>query len=77
MSGLRGFKFVTTLVLEFKKIDNDDKTIYSYTMCLISKAEQIINKSDIDYVFGSIYRAIILNLKNLYEKAQVRLLIQS
>ena len=68
---------MTTLVLEFKKIDNDDKTIYSYTMCLISKAEQIINKSDIDYVFGSIYRAIILNLKNLYEKAQVRLLIQS
>ena len=68
---------MTTLVLEFKKIDNDDKTIYSYTMCLISKAEQIINKIDIDYVFGSIYRAIILNLKNLYEKAQVRLLIQS
>ena len=38
LTELRGFKFVKTLVLEFKKIENDDKTKYS-TFYLNSKAE--------------------------------------
>ena len=38
LTELRGFKFVKTLVLEFKKLENDDKTKYS-TFYLNSKAE--------------------------------------
>ena len=38
LTELRGFKFVKTLVLEFKKIENDDKTKHS-TFYLNSKAE--------------------------------------
>ena len=38
---------MTTLVLEFKKIESDDKARYD-TCYLHSKAETIINESDID-----------------------------
>ena len=48
--GLRWFKFMTTLVLEFKKIKKDNKTKYS-TSYLNSKAEAILNESDIDDIF--------------------------
>ena len=47
LPGLKGFKFVTTLVLEFKKIESGDKAIYS-TFYLNSKAETITNQSCID-----------------------------
>ena len=57
LSELKGFKFVTTLFLQSKKIQSDDKTLYSL-FYLNSKAETVINESDIDDVFESIYNAI-------------------
>ena len=51
------------LVSEFKKIESDDKI--KYTFYSHSKAETIINESDIDNVFESIYAAIISNVQNL------------
>ena len=51
---LRGLKFVKTLVLVFKKIEIKDKTKYD-NFHLSSKAETIINESDIVNVFQSIY----------------------
>ena len=43
----KSFKFVTTLVLEFKKIESDDETKCD-TFYLKSKAEIIINESETD-----------------------------
>ena len=54
LTELKGFKFVTTLLLEFKKIQSDDKTI-SKTFYSNSKAETNINESDIADLFESIY----------------------
>ena len=50
LSVLRGFQFVTTLVLEFKKIENNDKTKYSIFYST-SKAETVIDESDVDDLF--------------------------
>ena len=50
-----------TIVLVFKKIESDDKTKYD-TVYSNSKAETIINESDIDDVFQSIYTTIISNI---------------
>ena len=47
-----------TLVLVFKKIESEDK-IKCDTFYSSSNAEIIINKSDIDDVFQSIYTTII------------------
>ena len=47
MSELKGFKFVTILVLVLKKIESDDKTKYG-TFYSLSKAETIINESVFD-----------------------------
>ena len=49
---------MATLVLVFKKIESDDKTKYD-TFYSNPKAEIIINESDIDDVFESIYTTII------------------
>ena len=57
-----GSKFVTTLVLTFKKIKRVDKTKFD-NFYSSSKAEIIINESDIDGVFESIYSTIISNRK--------------
>ena len=62
MCELRGFKFVTTLVLAFKKIENKDKTKFN-NFYSSSKAEIIINESDIDNLFESIYSTIISNIQ--------------
>ena len=62
LSELKGFKFVITLVLEFKKIQSDDKTLQG-TFYSNSKAETIINLSDIDGVFKSIYITVISNIQ--------------
>ena len=43
LTDLKEFKSVTTLVLEFKKIESDDKTKYS-TFYSSSKAETVINE---------------------------------
>ena len=53
---------MTTLSLQSKKIQSDDKTLYSL-FCLNSKAETIINESDIDDVFELIYNAIKSNIQ--------------
>ena len=47
LSKLREFKCITTLILEFTKIEIDDGTEFS-TFYSNSKAETIINESDID-----------------------------
>ena len=47
LTQLRGFKFVTTLGLVFKKIESKDKTKYD-NFYSSSKAEIIINKRDIE-----------------------------
>ena len=58
LTELEGFKSLTTLALEFKKLESEDETKYS-TLCLSSKVETIINGSDIDDVFELIYCMII------------------
>ena len=60
MTQLKGFRFVTALVLVFKKIENEDKTKFD-NFYSSWKAEVIVNERDIDDVFESIYTAIITN----------------
>ena len=55
---LKGFKFVTILVLVFKKKETEGKTKFD-NFYLSSKAEVIINESDIDDV---LYTTIISNI---------------
>ena len=62
LSELRGFKFVTTLVLEFKRIESDHPTKY-ITFYSKSKAETIIDERDIDDEFESIYNPIMSNIQ--------------
>ena len=50
LTELKDFKFVATLVLQFKKIESNDETKYR-TFYSNSKAEKTINESDIDNVF--------------------------
>ena len=57
LTQLKGFKFVATLVLEFKKIQSDDKT--KYTFYSNSKAETIVNESEVDDVFELTYNTVI------------------
>ena len=58
---------MTRLVLELKKIQSDDKTLYKIFYA-ISQAEAIINESDIDDVFESIYSTIISNTQKYMGK---------
>ena len=51
---------MTTLPLVFQKINSEDKTYGTFYSN--SKAEIIINESDFDDVFQSIYTAIITNI---------------
>ena len=65
---LRINKFMTTLVLRYKKIESENKrkfdTLYSH-----SKAEIIINENDIDgHVFKSIYTTITSTIQKFLEK---------
>ena len=62
LTQLKGFKFVTTLVFMFEKIESEDKTKYD-NFYSSTKAEIIINESDIDDVFQSIYTTIITNIQ--------------
>ena len=53
---------MNTLILVFKKIESEDKT--KYDDCYSnSKAKIIINESDSDDVFKSIYTTIIANIQ--------------
>ena len=53
---------MATLVIMFKKIESEDKTKYN-TFYSHTKAETIINESDIANVFKSIYTTIISNIR--------------
>ena len=54
---LQGFQFLTTLIIEFRKIESVDTAKYT-TFYLSSNADTSIKESDIDYVFESIYTTI-------------------
>ena len=60
-------KFVTTLVLVFKRMESEDKTKFD-NFYSNSKAEIIINETDIENVFKSIYTTIITNIENFLGK---------
>ena len=62
LSELKGFQFVTTLGLAFKKIDSKYKTKYE-NFNSSSKAEIIIDENDTASVFKLIYTTIIGNIK--------------
>ena len=53
---------MTALVLEFKMIETGDKTKYD-TFYLNSKAKTIINESDVNDVFESIYTTVISSIQ--------------
>ena len=67
MTESRGFKFVTILVLALIYIEFEDKTKYDFFYSP-SKAEKIINESDIDDVFESVYTTIISNIQKFSGK---------
>ena len=58
---------MTTLVLIFKKIESEDKTKYE-TFYSHSKVEIIINESDNNHVFQSIYTASITKIQKYLGK---------
>ena len=58
MTELKSFKFVATLIVEFKKIESDDATKYT---TYYSKWKAV-NESDTDDVFESIYNIIVSNI---------------
>ena len=64
---MKGLKFVTTLVLEFKELKIYDETKYS-TFYLFSQGETVINDSDIGNLFESVYSKIISNIQQLLGK---------
>ena len=68
LTELKGFKFVTKLVFELKKIENDFKTKYS-NFYSNSKRETIVNQSDINDVFESICSTIISNILKSLRKS--------
>ena len=67
---------MAALILLFKKIESYDKIKY-HTFYSNSKSEIIINESDTDDVFQSIYTTIISNIQNSVGKGWAGLLIQS
>ena len=62
LTQLKGFKFVTTLVLVFKKIEREDKKKYD-NFYSSSRAKIFISESDIDDVFQSGYTTAIKNIQ--------------
>lgn len=61
---------MTTLVIEFRKLECNDATKCTYFYSNL-KAETIINESNIDYVFKSIYTSIIWDIQ-IFEKVWAR-----
>ena len=64
---LKGFKFMTTLFSKFKKIQTDDKTLYS-TFYSHSKTAVVINENNIGEVFKSVYIIVISNIQKSVEQ---------
>ena len=75
LSKLRGFKFVITLVLVYKKLENEAKTKYD-NFYSSSKTEIITNENDTD-VFQSIHTILIWNIQKSLGKGSGWLLFQS
>ena len=59
---------MTTIVLVFKKIESDDKSMYD-SFYSNSKAEIIISENDIDDVFQSVYTTITSNVQKSLGKS--------
>ena len=76
MSELRGFKFVTTLVLEFKKIESNHETKYNILYSK-SNVETIINELGIDDYLNQFILRLCQTYINLLEMIRVGLMIQS
>ena len=64
---MRGFKFVTTLVTEFKEIGINDAIKYGIFYSN-SKSEVVINESDLDVAFESVFSTNILNIQKAIGK---------
>ena len=62
LTQLKRIKFVKKLVLLFRKIESEDKTKFD-NFYSGSKAEIIMNESDIDDMFQSIYTTVITNIQ--------------
>ena len=62
---------MATLVLVFKNIESEDKTIYD---TFYSHSEKIINESDIDDLFKYIYATIISNIEKSLGKGSGRII---
>ena len=67
LTQLEGFKFVTTLVLVFKKIESEDKTKYD-KFYSSSKAEIIVSERDFDDPFHSFFTTIMTNIQIFFRK---------
>ena len=67
LSELRSFRFVTTLILGLKKIQSDIKH-YIALFFSNSKAKTIINESEINDVFESVYTTVISNIQKSLEQ---------
>ena len=67
MTKLNRFRFVTTLLLEFKDLESDDETKHS-TFYSSLNTKTVINESDIDDAFESIHSTIISNIQKWFEK---------
>ena len=65
---MKGFEFVKKLVLEFKKIKSDDETKYT-TFYTSSETEVIIDGSDLEDLFESIYSKIKSNIQKSLAKS--------
>ena len=72
LSELREFKFVSTLVIELKKIASDNVTKY-----ITFYSETVINESNIDHVFDQYVLRLYQTYKNIFGKVRVGLLTQS
>ena len=69
LTGLKGFKLMTTFILEFRKIEIDNKIKYN-TFYSNSKAEIFINEKDTDNVFESVYTTLISNIQKYLGKGR-------
>ena len=56
---------MTTLFSDFKKIQTDDKTLYS---TFNSKAAAVINEDDIGELLKSVYSTVISNIQKSLEQ---------
>ena len=75
LSESRGLKFVTTLVLVFKKIEREDKT--KYDTFYLNSQKQLSKKVILMMYLNQCILQLYQAYKNLYEKVQTGLLIQS